>query len=54
MSAARKTISKVEAFRLAVLAQAAALNVPAATVKVKVHRARLKLAAIRNQGVSAK
>jgi len=33
---------------------AAALGLPLATVKVKVHRARLKLAQIRNQGVSAK
>ena len=33
---------------------AAALGLPVATVKVKVHRARLKLAQIRNQGVSAK
>ena len=32
---------------------AAALGLPLATVKVKVHRARLKLAKIRNQGVSA-
>jgi RNA polymerase sigma-70 factor (ECF subfamily) len=33
---------------------AAALGLPVATVKVKVHRARLKLAQIRNQEVSAK
>jgi RNA polymerase sigma-70 factor, ECF subfamily len=33
---------------------AAALSLPIATVKVKVHRARLRLAQIRNQGVSAK
>ena len=33
---------------------AAALGLPVATVKVKVHRARLRLAQIRNQGVSAK
>lgn len=33
---------------------AAALGLPIATVKVKVHRARLRLAQIRNQGVSAK
>ena len=33
---------------------AAALALPVATVKVKVHRARLRLAQIRNQGVSAK
>jgi len=33
---------------------AVALGLPVATVKVKVHRARLKLAQIRNQGVSAK
>jgi RNA polymerase sigma-70 factor (ECF subfamily) len=32
---------------------AAALGMPVTTVKVKVHRARLKLAQIRNQGVSA-
>jgi RNA polymerase sigma-70 factor (ECF subfamily) len=32
---------------------AVALGLPAATVKVKVHRARLKLAKVRNQGVSA-
>jgi len=32
---------------------AVALGLPVATVKVKVHRARLKLAKIRNQGVSA-
>ena len=32
---------------------AAALRLPVATVKVKVHRTRLKLAQIRNQGVSA-
>src|SRR5215813_3776214 len=32
----------------------AALGLPLATVKVKVHRARLKLAQIRNQGVPAK
>jgi RNA polymerase sigma-70 factor (ECF subfamily) len=32
---------------------AAALGVPAATVKVKVHRARLRLARVRNQGVTA-
>lgn len=32
---------------------AAALGLPVATVKVKVHRARLRLAQIRNQGVSA-
>ena len=31
---------------------ALALGLPVATVKVKVHRARLKLAQIRNQGVS--
>ncbi|HTS60679.1 MAG TPA: RNA polymerase sigma factor [Candidatus Acidoferrales bacterium] len=31
---------------------AAALGLPVATVKVKVHRGRLKLAQIRNQGVS--
>jgi RNA polymerase sigma-70 factor, ECF subfamily len=30
---------------------AAALGLPVATVKVKVHRARLKLAQVRNQGV---
>jgi RNA polymerase sigma-70 factor (ECF subfamily) len=33
---------------------AIALGLPVATVKVKVHRARLRLAQIRNQGVSAK
>src|SRR6266516_4019328 len=33
---------------------AVALGLPVATVKVKVHRARLKLAQIRNQGISAK
>jgi RNA polymerase sigma-70 factor (ECF subfamily) len=33
---------------------AVALSLPVATVKVKVHRARLKLAQIRNQGISAK
>lgn len=33
---------------------AAALGLPVATVKVKVHRARLRLAQIRNEGVSAK
>jgi RNA polymerase sigma-70 factor (ECF subfamily) len=33
---------------------AAALGLPVATVKVKVHRARLRLTQIRNQGVSAK
>lgn len=33
---------------------AAALGLPVATVKVKVHWARLRLAQIRNQGVSAK
>ena len=33
---------------------AVALALPVATVKVKVHRARLKLAQIRSQGVSAK
>ena len=33
---------------------ATALGLPVATVKVKVHRARLRLAQIRNQGVSAK
>ena len=33
---------------------AVALGLPVATVKVKVHRARLKLTQIRNQGVSAK
>ena len=33
---------------------AVALHLPVATVKVKVHRARLKLAKIRNQGISAK
>ena len=32
---------------------AVALGLPVATVKVKVHRARLKLAKIRNQGVTA-
>ena len=32
---------------------ALAVGLPVATVKVKVHRARLKLAKIRNQGVSA-
>ena len=32
---------------------AVALGLPVATVKVKVHRARLRLAKIRNQGVSA-
>ena len=32
---------------------AAALGLPVATVKVKVHRARLRLAKIRDQGVSA-
>jgi RNA polymerase sigma-70 factor, ECF subfamily len=32
---------------------AAALGLPVATVKVKVHRARLRLAHVRNQGVSA-
>jgi RNA polymerase sigma-70 factor (ECF subfamily) len=32
---------------------AVALGLPIATVKVKVHRARLRLALIRNQGVSA-
>lgn len=32
---------------------AAALGLPVATVKVKVHRTRMKLAQIRNQGVSA-
>src|SRR6266567_4636511 len=32
---------------------AAALGLPVATVKVKVHRARLRLAQVRNQGVSA-
>ena len=32
---------------------AVALGLPVATVKVKVHRARLKLARIRNEGVSA-
>ncbi len=32
---------------------AVALGLPVATVKVKVHRARLRLAQIRNQGVSA-
>jgi RNA polymerase sigma-70 factor (ECF subfamily) len=30
---------------------AAALGLPVATVKVKVHRARLRLAHVRNQGV---
>ena len=33
---------------------AVALGLPVATVKVKVHRARLRLAQIRSQGVSAK
>lgn len=33
---------------------AVALGLPVATVKVKVHRARLKLAQIRNQGVPAR
>lgn len=33
---------------------AAALGLPVAAVKVKVHRARLRLTQIRNQGVSAK
>jgi RNA polymerase sigma-70 factor (ECF subfamily) len=33
---------------------AAVLGLPVATVKVKVHRARLRLAQIRNQGVSTK
>ena len=33
---------------------AVALGLPVATVKVKVHRARLRLTQIRNQGVSAK
>ena len=33
---------------------AIALSLPVATVKVKVHRARLRLAQIRNQGISAK
>ena len=33
---------------------AIALGLPVATVKVKVHRARLRLAQIRNQGISAK
>ncbi len=33
---------------------AVALSLPVATVKVKVHRARLRLAQIRNQGISAK
>jgi RNA polymerase sigma-70 factor, ECF subfamily len=33
---------------------AVALGLPTATVRVKVHRARLRLAQIRNQGVSAK
>ena len=33
---------------------AAALGLPTATVKVKVHRARLKLALMRNQGVLTK
>jgi RNA polymerase sigma-70 factor (ECF subfamily) len=33
---------------------AAALGLPVATVKVKVHRTRMKLAQIRNLGVSAK
>jgi RNA polymerase sigma-70 factor (ECF subfamily) len=32
---------------------AAALGLPVATVKVKVHRARLRLARVRNQGVTA-
>ena len=32
---------------------AVALGLPVATVKVKVHRARLRLTKIRNQGVSA-
>jgi RNA polymerase sigma-70 factor (ECF subfamily) len=32
---------------------AVALGMPVATVKVKVHRARLRLAQVRNQGVSA-
>src|SRR4051812_48395516 len=32
---------------------ALALGLPVATVKVKIHRARLKIAQIRNQGVSA-
>jgi len=32
---------------------AVALGLPVATVKVKVHRARLRLAKIRNQGESA-
>jgi RNA polymerase sigma-70 factor, ECF subfamily len=32
---------------------AVALGLPVATVKVKVHRARLRLAQVRNQGVSA-
>ena len=32
---------------------AVALGLPVPTVKVKVHRARLRLAKIRNQGVSA-
>jgi DNA-directed RNA polymerase specialized sigma24 family protein len=32
---------------------AIALRLPVSTVKVKVHRARLKLAEFRNQGVSA-
>jgi RNA polymerase sigma-70 factor (ECF subfamily) len=32
---------------------AAALGLPVATVKVKIHRARLRLAHVRNQGVSA-
>ena len=32
---------------------AAALGVPVATIKVKVHRARLRLTQVRNQGVSA-
>ena len=33
---------------------AVALGLPVATVKVNVHRARLRLAQIRNKGVSAK
>jgi RNA polymerase sigma-70 factor (ECF subfamily) len=33
---------------------AIALHLPVATVKVKVHRARLRLMQIRNQGISAK
>jgi DNA-directed RNA polymerase specialized sigma24 family protein len=32
---------------------AVALGLPVATLKVKVHRARLRLAQVRNQGVSA-